>query len=104
MANGGSTDDKLGDSSEAAMSLAVESKDILELTVTKTCLDVFTKLGAVSKIVKANKTKQNKQANKEKQKKVCHVYISSTQEDISLFRLVASAVDTSFSSTNTHAN
>ena len=50
MANGDSNENNLGDSSEAAMSLNVESKDILELTVTKTCLEVLTKLGAVSQI------------------------------------------------------
>lgn len=50
MANGDSSDSSLDDSSEAALSLNVESKDNLELTVTKTCLDVFTKLGAVSQI------------------------------------------------------
>ena len=33
---------------EPAMSLAIESQDILQLTVTKTGLDVFKKLGAVS--------------------------------------------------------
>ena len=51
LANGGSDSDStnLDDSSEAAMSLAVQSKDELQLTVTKTCLDVFTKLGAVCK-------------------------------------------------------
>ena len=49
--NGGSNSDSnnLDDSSEAAMSLAVRSKDELQLTVTKTCLDVFNKLGAVRK-------------------------------------------------------
>lgn len=49
LANGGSDSDSsnLDESSEAAMSLAVRSKDELQLTVTKTCLDVFTKLGAV---------------------------------------------------------
>ena len=53
MANGsGDSDDtNLDDSSEAAMLVAVESKDELQLTVTKTCLDVFTKLGAVRKKV-----------------------------------------------------
>ena len=51
MANGGSDNSNLDDSSEAAMSLAVHSKDELQLTVTKTCLDVFTKLGAVSTII-----------------------------------------------------
>jgi len=51
MANGGGNDNNLGDSSEAAMSLSVESKDIMELTVTKTGLDVFTKLGTVSTVV-----------------------------------------------------
>ncbi|XP_068741113.1 intermembrane lipid transfer protein VPS13A-like [Montipora capricornis] len=49
MANGDSNETNLGDSSEAAMSLSVESKDILELTVTKTCLEVLTKLGAAFK-------------------------------------------------------
>ena len=48
MANGENSDTSLEDNSEAAMTLAVKSKDILEMTVTKTCLDVFTKLGAVS--------------------------------------------------------
>lgn len=49
LANGGSDSDSsnLDESSDAAMSLAVRSKDELQLTVTKTCLDVFTKLGAV---------------------------------------------------------
>lgn len=52
LANGGGDNDgsNLDDSSEAAMWLAVQSKDELQLTVTKTCLDVFTKLGAVRKI------------------------------------------------------
>lgn len=51
LANGGSDSDSsnLDESSEAAMSLAVRSKDELQLTVTKTCLDVFTKLGAAFK-------------------------------------------------------
>ena len=51
LANGGddSDDNNLDDSSEAAMLVAVQSKDELQLTVTKTCLDVFTKLGAVRK-------------------------------------------------------
>lgn len=48
MANGGNSDTSLEDNSEADMTLAVKSRDVLELTVTKTCLDVFTKLGAVS--------------------------------------------------------
>ena len=49
LANGDSNSDNsnLDESSEAAMSLAVRSKDELQLTVTKTCLEVFTKLGAV---------------------------------------------------------
>ena len=51
LANGGGESDgsNLDDSSEAAMLLAVQSKDELQLTVTKTCLDVFTRLGAVRK-------------------------------------------------------
>lgn len=48
MANGDNSDTSLEDNSEAAMTLAVKSRDVLEMTVTKTCLDVFTKLGAVS--------------------------------------------------------
>ena len=48
MANGDNSDTSLEDNSEAAMTLAVKSRDILEMTVTKTCLDVFTKLGEVS--------------------------------------------------------
>lgn len=46
---GDSDSSNLDDTSEAAMLLAVQSKDELQLTVTKTCLDVFTKLGAVRK-------------------------------------------------------
>ncbi|KAL9987728.1 hypothetical protein ACROYT_G002079 [Oculina patagonica] len=49
LANGGSDNSNLDDSSKAAMSLAVQSKDELQLTVTKTCLDVFAKLGAAFK-------------------------------------------------------
>ena len=51
LANGGgdSDDSNLDDSSEAAMLVAVQSKDELQLTVTKSCLDVFTKLGDVRK-------------------------------------------------------
>ena len=48
MADGDNSDTSLEDNSEAAMTLAVKSRDVLEMTVTKTCLDVFTKLGAVS--------------------------------------------------------
>ena len=47
--SGDSDSSNLDDTSEAAMLLAVQSKDELQLTVTKTCLDVFTKLGAVRK-------------------------------------------------------
>ena len=47
MTNGGSSDNNLSDGAKAAMLLDIKSRDILELTVTKTCLDVFRKLGAV---------------------------------------------------------
>ena len=59
MRNEDTDDSHLGDSPEAAMSLAVESKDILELTMTKTCLDVFTKLGAVSQIYFSQRVTMN---------------------------------------------
>ncbi|XP_022794312.1 vacuolar protein sorting-associated protein 13A-like [Stylophora pistillata] len=49
LANGGGGSSSLDDNSEAAMTLAVKSKDELQLTVTKTCLDIFTKLGAAFK-------------------------------------------------------
>ncbi|XP_066022142.1 intermembrane lipid transfer protein VPS13C isoform X9 [Pocillopora verrucosa] len=49
LANGGDEKSSLDDNSEAAMTMAVRSKDELQLTVTKTCLDTFTKLGAAFK-------------------------------------------------------
>ena len=59
MRNEDTDDSHLGDSSDAAMSLAVESKDTLELTMTKTCLDVFTKLGAVSQFYFSQRVTMN---------------------------------------------